>query len=283
MGDELRAQRERAGLKGTELAELLGWSPGTVAHLEAGSRGTSEAQIAYYLGICGTDPATFRRVLDLHGEKNRDCLVRTHEPGLPDELRTLIRHESTATTIYNYESILLPGLLQTAAYAQTLITQSADLRPEEVGVRVRTRMIRQQMLRRPNAPDYVFYVYEPSLRTVVGDRRVMEDQLMHLVLTANWRNVSIRVIPHNAPVSTSLRGQFMMMDYESHRSVTYVENEVASLFADSPEIVATHRLSLERFDQIALDEEESRSLLTTLAGDYGEPRGADDAGEPDLA
>jgi transcriptional regulator with XRE-family HTH domain len=283
VGDELRAQRERAGLKGTELAELLGWSPGTVAHLEAGSRGTSEAQIAYYLGICGTDPATFRRVLDLHGEKNRDCLVRTHEPGLPDELRTLIRHESTATTICHYESLILHGTLQTIDYARGLITQSSSLPPAEVAVRVEARMARQQMLRRANAPHCSFFIYEPALHTVVGSRRVMEDQMMHLVLMANWRNINIRVIPQNAEASTSLRGQFMLMDYEAHRSVAYVENEVASLFTDAPQNIATYRLALERFDRIALDEEESLSLLTALAGDYGDPRGAGDAGEPDLA
>ena len=67
----------------------------------------------------------------------------------------------------------------------------------------------------------------------------------------------------------------MIMDYARYRSVVYVEQEVASLFLDEPTPVATYRLMVERLNEVALNAEQSRSLLADLASEYYEPRGTD--------
>ncbi|PRY42577.1 helix-turn-helix domain-containing protein [Umezawaea tangerina] len=283
-GEELARVREHAHFRGKELGEVLDWSPSRISHVEHGSRGTSEADLAYYLGMCGADPHTTARIMDLHKQIDNEYLIHNHEPGLPDEVRTLIRHESVATGIHHYESMILPGILQTPDYARAIIGSAIGVPAGGVEARVQARMDRQSMLHRAEAPTCVFYIHEAALRNGAGGGRVMEDQMMHLVLLSNWRKITIRVVPLGTPGATWLRGQFMIMDYARYRSVVYVEQEVSSLFLDEPTPVATYRLMAERLDEVALNEEESRSLLADLGSEYYEPRGADDRpGNLDLA
>ncbi len=275
-GEELAQVRAHAHFRGKELGEVLDWSPSRISHIEHGSRGTSETDVAYYLGMCGADPHTTARILALHRQLDNEYLIHNHDPGLPDELRTLIRHESTATQIINYESMVVPGLLQTPDYARAMIR--AGLAVPEAGIepRIQARMSRQSLLHTRNAPNYIFYIHEAALRMVAGRRSVMEDQMMHLVLMSNWRNIIVRVIPLGSPGASWLRGQFMIMDYARYRSVVYIEQQVASLFLDEPMPVATYRLMAERLDQLALDGEESRLMLADLGSEHYEPRGIDE-------
>ncbi|MET1071411.1 MAG: helix-turn-helix transcriptional regulator [Umezawaea sp.] len=283
-GEELARVREHAHFRGKELGEVLDWSPSRVSHVEHGSRGTSEADLAYYLGMCGADPHTTTRIMDLHRQIDNEYLIHNHEPGLPDELRTLIRHEAQATTIFNYQSMILPGILQTPDYAREAISTSVGVPRGGIEPRVEARLNRQSMLHRAEAPLCAFYIHEAALNNKVGEGWVMEDQMMHLMLMSNWRKISIRVVPRSAPGATWLRGQFMIMDYARYRSVVYVEQEIASLFLDEPTPVATYRLMAERLAEVALSEEESRSKFADLASEYYEPRGIDaPAGESDLA
>ncbi|WNV89807.1 helix-turn-helix transcriptional regulator [Umezawaea sp. Da 62-37] len=283
-GEELARVREHAHFRGRELGEVLDWSPSRVSHVEHGSRGTSEADLAYYLGMCGADPHTTARIMDLHKQIDNEYLIHNHEPGLPDELRTLIRHEAQATQITYYQSMILPGILQTPDYARSIISTAVGVPRDGIESRLRARMERQSILHLREAPGWVFYLHEAALRTMVDSGATMEDQMMHLVLMSNWRKISIRVIPRSAPGATWLRGQFMIMDYARYRSVVYVEQEISSLFLDEPTPVATYRLMAERLAEVALDEEESRSMLADLASEYYEPRGTDaPAGDPELA
>jgi transcriptional regulator with XRE-family HTH domain len=275
-GEELAKVRAHANFRGKELGEVLQWSPSRISHIEHGSRGTSETDVAYYLGMCGADPDTAARIMALHRQLDNEYLIHNHDPGLPDELRTLIRHEAQAAAIFNYESMIIPGLLQTPGYAEALIRAGIGLHESGIAPRLDARLKRQSMLHGAAAPACAFFIHESALRSAIGSHCIMEDQMMHLVLMSNWRKVSIRVIPLKTCGGTWLRGQFMIMDYERYRSVVYVEQEVASLFLDEPTPVATYRLMVERLHGVALDEEESRSMLATLAGDYYDPRGADE-------
>ncbi|HWO68280.1 MAG TPA: helix-turn-helix transcriptional regulator [Umezawaea sp.] len=282
-GEELAKVRAWANFRGKELGEVLQWSPSRISHVEHGSRGTSEADVAYYLGMCGADPDTAARIMALHRQLDNEYLIHNHDPGLPDELRTLIRHEATATRITNYESMVLPGLLQTPGYAEALIRTAIGVPASGVEPRLEARLKRQSMLHGVSAPTCVFFIHEAALRSRIGDRQIMEDQMMHLVFMANWRKIAIRVIPQRVG-ATWLRGQFMIMDYERYRSVVYVEQEIASLFLDEPAPVVTYRLMAERLDEVALDGEESRLMLADLASNYYEPRGLDaPTGERTLA
>lgn len=104
---------------------------------------------------------------------------------LPGPLRDLIRFENEAVALYNYESTLVPGLLQTGDYARTVIRAGNPLLSEdEVDQMVTTRMSRQALLSRYRGPTLSVIVDEMVLRRPVGEPGVMHGQLQHLLSMA---------------------------------------------------------------------------------------------------
>src|SRR6201999_1579947 len=103
LGGELRRRRERAGYNGLELAKRLGWSTTKVSRVETGARIISEVDLAIYLASCGVPRHEMDAFLDLAREADHDHRLKSHGEKLPDELTTLIFHETTATAIESCE------------------------------------------------------------------------------------------------------------------------------------------------------------------------------------
>ncbi|HEX3590789.1 MAG TPA: Scr1 family TA system antitoxin-like transcriptional regulator, partial [Pseudonocardiaceae bacterium] len=171
LGVELRKRREAAGLKGYDLAEQLGWSASKVSRMENGIRGVSEVDAAIYLTHCGVLQQELEDLLDIARAEDSDTWLQEHGERLPDNLRTLVYHETTAAASASYEPSLVPGLLQTSDYARAVF-EFADVVPRgKIGTAVRARLDRQAVLRKPDPPQCLFFVHENALRAPVGDAR----------------------------------------------------------------------------------------------------------------
>src|SRR5262245_37010625 len=108
LGEGLRAAMEKAGLSGVEAARILGWSPGWVSRLLTGKRGCKEIEVAQFLGMCHVRGKEAERLLALVHDQDTPGWLQQHGSTLPKQLRTLIDHESKATTISVYESTMVP-------------------------------------------------------------------------------------------------------------------------------------------------------------------------------
>ncbi|MEU5944992.1 DUF5753 domain-containing protein [Micromonospora sp. NPDC047465] len=117
----------------------------------------------------GTGGGFFERLL---------TLVRAD--AAPPWLREWISVEAEATLIRWFEPSLIPGLLQTEAYARAVLTGGGMLREVEVEQRVTSRLSRQAVLTREAPPEVVFVMDELVLRRQIGDRKVMAEQFAHL-------------------------------------------------------------------------------------------------------
>lgn len=111
-GAVLQALREHAGLSREEFAEQVRFSKHTVASVELGRRMPDESLVEASEGVLGNTGALRRAAVHL-----------MRQPGLAAWFRQWARIEAAAITLYTYESRLIPGLLQTEAYARTLFTQ----------------------------------------------------------------------------------------------------------------------------------------------------------------
>jgi hypothetical protein len=262
-GEELRSRRRAAGLGGSALAESLCWSSAKITKLESGERGTSEVDVAVYLTRCGVVGSELARLLALHRGGEKDVWVQPFgaEPG--ERVRTLMSEEARATAITSYDCLLIPGLLQSADYTR------AVLRGEDAPLRT----ARQEVLRRPNRPDAVFFVDEQVLRRPVGGAAVMHDQLMALLFApAVVRIVPIGPIPHGGV----REGGFVLLDNVDDRPVVYLENKVSNVFLENPAHVAEYRTTVMELSDLALAETESKEFVTWLADEYGAFRGRSD-------
>jgi hypothetical protein len=248
------------------MSDRLGWSQTKISRFENGLRTLTEVETAIFLASCGIPRAESDPLVDLARETDEDYRMRPHEDRFPDELRTLIFHETTALSIENYEPVYIPGLAQSEDYTRSLLLESGA--PEEnIGFWVRARADRQQIIKRQNAPRFTFYVHEQALRIPVGNLRIMQEQMIHLMFLADRPGCDVRVVPISAGGRGLAGCGFELFGYPRDVSL-YVENQTTSLFTQREADVAAYKETLSRVAKAALDAEQSRSFLAGLANEY---------------
>ncbi|PRY38264.1 helix-turn-helix domain-containing protein [Umezawaea tangerina] len=280
LGDEVREVRERSGLSLTKLAEGLGWSPGKLSKLEHGRRGGDVVDLIRLVGYCQGDQASLDRILSIAREGETGYIIRPHLDGVPDALRALISSERRATTMFDYESMRVPGLLQTEDYARALMLAGSDPRfAVEPGVQ--TRMERQEVLHRSQPAHSTFFIHEAALHSWVGDWQVMADQMLHLALTSAAGHLHIRLVPFRGGSQVWTAFPFRLMEFKDSEPLVHSANLTFSVLSERPEVVKRHRAVTEAINAMALSEEESRSEFARWADHYERLRGDDDnAGGP---
>ena len=265
---ELRTWRVRRSLSCKDVARALDWSESKVSRMETGERGLYVDDVAAVLGFLRV-PAEIRQdLLDL---------VRTgdernwHEIGgdtpTPKLVRDLIRFESEATAIYSFELTLIPGLVQTADYARTLLHSIPGQRSAEVVESiVETRMNRQRVLDRSDPPQLSLIIEEMVLRRTMDDPEMMFGQLQHLLAAAARRNVSIRVLPFNAAVAVAARGSLKIIECREQPPLCFEESRSTSAFLEDDVYLVAARLAWKKLSAAALSDEDSQRLIADLAG-----------------
>lgn len=189
-------------------------------------------------------------------------------------LDTLIEHETTAVAIDDYCPLMMPGLLQTESYARALFDAAGHFDEDGVDLRVRTRLARQSLLRRESGVDLRFFISEHVLRAPLGGPRVMNEQLLHMLLVSSRPWCAVHVLPTSFPLGV-VGSQFRLMEYRNHQPVVYLETQSHNLYIEDPGDVRMYRNSLRKLGEVSLDEGQSRELLAQLANEYDIPEDRD--------
>ncbi|SCL13406.1 helix-turn-helix domain-containing protein [Micromonospora inyonensis] len=205
LGTELRSLREASGLTGEQVIERVGWaSASKLSRLENGrSR---------------PDPGDIRALLDLYGaddETRAELTAITREAGdirawlksygaMTEHQRSYAELEAGCAEIREYNPVLVPGLLQTAAYARVRIVSArlaeSDADPHAVETEVDARLARQALLQPADAPRYTAVLEEGALSRRAGPPEVIREQLTQLCELAAWPKVTIQVLPRDATI-----------------------------------------------------------------------------------
>jgi transcriptional regulator with XRE-family HTH domain len=265
LGDGLRQAMEKAGLTGKQAAQTLSWSPSFVSMLLAGKRGTSEVDIAAFLGMCRVKNPERDRLLALCREQENPGWLQQHGSRLPKQLLTLIDHENKAIAISDFQPMVVPGLLQTGDYARALIRETGNAPAGEIEDRVAARLARQSLFNRHRPARFAFYLHEFALRLPVGGPAVMVEQLHHLLRMSTRSYLTLRVVPAVRGGHAGIAGQFKLMEFAEFKPVAYLDSETACLFLERPEEIDAYRRILETLAETALGEGESRKLIAALA------------------
>ncbi|CRK58511.1 Putative DNA-binding protein [Alloactinosynnema sp. L-07] len=268
LGDELKRARQLQGLKGRELARLIGWTETKISRVETGKIPCSEVDAAIYLAFCRVTPKELDRIVELCSGDEDGTWLRHHGEKLPDQLRTLVLHETTASAIYSLELNRIPGLLQTEDYARSMMREARMVPEPGIEPRVQARMERQILLKRRVPPEFTFYIHENALRLPVGGAQVMHEQMLHLLFVASRQFCSIQVVPEAAGAHAGLAGPFRLMQYTDQQPVICVETQNRSMFMESQTDIATYWLILGNLAEVALSVKESRSVLASYASRY---------------
>lgn len=275
LGEALRIVMEEAGFKARQLARQLGWAESKMSRLLSGQVTVSELDIVAFLALCHVTGAERQRILRLARKQDGLGWLQQHHSKLPEQLKTLIDHETKAVRITAFEALIVPGLLQTSEYARGLIERIANVPPEEVESRVAARLARQNIYSESSHPHFMFFIHESALRLPVGGAEVMSNQLHELLRLAVRSYIEIRVVPTAFGAHAGTAGSCTLMEFDRFKPVVYIEEETAGHFLEEPAEIAAYRRIFSALTDYALDEGESKSLIAALAVEqYGE--GSDD-------
>lgn len=177
--------------------------------------------------------------------------------------------EAEATTIRQYAPLLIPGLLQTPAYARAVNRAYEPTAPEEtVNEWVEGRMARTRLLDHPTKPLLWVVLDEAALRRETGGRSVMAEALHHVADLARRGRVIVQVLPFSAGAHTAMQGALKLMDFEDAPPLVYFEGVRVGRLEDDPATVAQLKLTFELLVATALSPEKSLALIEGMAQDY---------------
>ncbi|MFD8589480.1 Scr1 family TA system antitoxin-like transcriptional regulator [Streptomyces sp. NPDC059637] len=256
-GAELRRLREAAGLSQEQLGEKVFCSGNYVGRFEAATRRPQPDVSRLFDEALGSGQH-FQRLCELARQSK-------HAEYFADAAEL----EKQARTISEYAPMLVPGFLQTEAYARALIRATLPLAPDDdVEGFVRARMERARLLDGPTAPKLWEIVHEAALRVPVGGPDVMREQLLHVVEAVRARRVLVQVHPYSAGAHTFMTGMVSLMTFEDAPPVAYVEGAHTGQLIDEPALVERYRASYDLARAAALPPEASLALIESVAEDH---------------
>lgn len=156
---------------------------------------------------------------------------------LPRQFSVYLGFEGDAAFIHTYQTVLIPGLLQTADYARSIFEAAQPGEgSEEIGRRVEARLLRQVLLTGKDAPRLWAILDEAAIRRVVGGPQIMRAQLEHLLTMGKQSNVTIQVVPFAAGAYMSMDGGFIILRFAEadDPDVVCVDSRTRSLYIDDP-------------------------------------------------
>lgn len=270
LGLTIHRAAKAKGLTGSWIAHHLGWPDTKVSRLFTGKREVSPADLAAIMVICGINQPKRNELLELARRAGEPGWWQDYGDRLPPELRTLSDYEDAAITIINFETCTVPGLLQTPNYMRMLSSTSPVIPATEVELRINARLNRQVILDRYHAAKFTFYVDEYVLCRTGPGRKVMSEQVHHLLQLAVRPHVEIRVIPDAVGFHAG-REPFMIMDFTELNPIVFMESQTSALFLERPETITTYRRIVTDLASVALNERRSRDWIAAVAADLGAP------------
>jgi transcriptional regulator with XRE-family HTH domain len=264
---ELRNARVAADLTQEHVADAMEWSPSKIIRIEAGSVGVSANDMKELLRLYQvTDPKRVDELLTLaRVARERSTTYRD----APPKLQKFIDYEGAASAIRMFQTILVPGLLQTEEYARSVIR---TLRPEaskaQVDASVTIRMKRQELLERTDPVELLFVVDEAVIRRQVGGEDVMRRQVRHLAKMATKENVTLEVVRFGAGAHPGMQGPFVILEFPDTEDddVLYLETSHGELIIkDDPEEIATHEERLAALRKLSATPKDSVAFLERVA------------------
>ncbi|ANB07823.1 DNA-binding protein [Streptomyces ambofaciens] len=257
-GEVLRHFREAVGLTQEGLAARIPCDRSHVARVEAGSRvpqDTFAKTCDELLGTGGVLGRLWGRI-DWYPEVEH-----------PDWFERRARMDAEAVAVRAYQTQVMPGLLQTSAYATALFGRRLS-DAAEVDERVRARLSRQQRFYAAGGPLYVVVLDEGCLRHVVGGTAVMRDQCAHLLAVGRLPNVRVQVAPLSRPYLDRPDTSLSLIELPGGERWVYSESLDRGHFSDDPTVFTRHNATYDVLRADALSAPESAALISDVMEGY---------------
>lgn len=258
----------RGGKPQRQLARELDVDASTLVRWEGGETVPREKQLRKVLMHFGLSEDETERLVKLRTDAATPAWWQDSE--VAKAYGQYIDLERVATQIATYQDRLVPGLLQTEAYARAiLVAGHPRASVEEIDDLLHVRIKRQEEWATGETLFWAI-IDQAALEKHIGGARVMLEQVAHLQQIADHPRVDLQILPNTAGAHAALQsGSFVLLEVDSPALQTvYVEAHTRNLMLDHPKEVAAHRRLLDHLRAAAANTPETNTLLRELIGKY---------------
>lgn len=253
-GDEVRSLREAMGMSQEEFAEALHFAQSQVSKVESGTVLASEAFAMAMDRVAGT-PGVYLRL--------RTKLAK--RSGHPDWFAPYVALEQKASVIRMFNPLLLPGLVQTRAYAEEVLRGG---RPVDLESLVTARLERQTVLTREECPARLWLVInEAVLRAQVGDAQTMREQLLRVRELAETPRHRVQVVPAGR-LNTVVASPFGLLSFKKGPDVAHVDGFPRGYVLAEPDDVEVASDAYDLVRALALPPGDTAELIDQILKGY---------------
>ena len=264
VGARLRQLRTGLGRTVDDVAGELLCSPTKISRLETGTRPAQLRDVRDLCRIYGVSEQETKALMDLARQARQPGWWTQYDDL---NLSPYIGFEQDASAITSFSMYWVPGLFQTAEYAQAMISGIArKIDPSVAKQRVEARLRRQKILDRENPPRYRALIDEAALHRQVGGAHVMAEQLGRIVQLAQDEKATVQVIPFHVGAHASPDSNFELLEFDDPTltPIIFVEGMYSNLYQDRRVEVARYREAIEYLRDDALTPRESLDFITNI-------------------
>jgi transcriptional regulator with XRE-family HTH domain len=271
---ELRGIRESKGKSGDAVATALKWSPSKISRYERARTGLRPREVERLLDYYQITGPRRALLLELAEDAAQKGWWEEFGDSLSEDYQQFIglEHEATSMAIWHVD--VVPGLLQTEAYARHIISSYSRIEPVApgmIGRMVRVRMRRQQVLNREELQLSVV-LDESVLKRRIGGESVMYEQLQRLGREAERHDLTLQVLPLDAQ-HTVFGESFVIFGFGVDsdamlQDVVSTEHLRSGFSLEGERETYLHRIAFQMLADASLDPGASRALILETAESY---------------
>ncbi|MFI6584872.1 helix-turn-helix domain-containing protein [Embleya sp. NPDC050493] len=269
LGKLLRGLREAAGMTLEDVERTAGFTTAKLSRIETARVATKTADVEKLLHCYAVeDDVMVQALTALAREGKKRGWWEPYRDVLSAVYADLISLEADASEWRAYYPLLVPGLLQTSAYARAMIGAiNMTSPPATVNRLVEVRMGRQSVLTRDSPLEVWAVLPEAALRMHLPEP-IMRDQCQRLLDLSDLPNVNVQLMPLDAAPHPGVSGGFAMLTFPEQQDmdIVLVENLTTSLYIEDD--VDPYRGAFSRLQAAALPFEESLQRIAKLKEGY---------------
>ncbi|SEB65863.1 Helix-turn-helix domain-containing protein [Streptomyces sp. 2224.1] len=255
-GSELRRHREKAKLSLLQLSGIVNFSKSSLARVEA-------AELMPPPELPGALDLAFGLDKYFYG-----LFQLAKREAHPDQYRRYVEFEAQAIVIEDFASQVMPGLLQTKAYAHAVLSCEYEVTPELVEERLQARLSRQERMHSARPPRYWAILDEAVLHRAVGGPQVMIAQLNALLPLVDTSTAMIQVLPFSHGAYALIDGPLKLLRLLDGQTVAYEESRKSGHLLEDKDDVCQRQALYDALRAYALTPADSASLIREAVERY---------------
>jgi hypothetical protein len=263
LSQRLADLRVHTGYTANHVCDILNWGRGKVGRFEANQWKRPEmSDVRDLLRIYEVDGPERDEVEELAMKARARPWWRDFPEIFDGEFPGF---ENDASTIHAFMPLILPGLLQTPAYIESLL-RTGPRPPAWRRKALEARLRRQEILERSDPPEFSAVITEASLLYRWGTAADRREQILHLIDMGRRRKVELRVQRFQDGPPSGAHSMVNIFGFDGEEpSLVFVETDYMIEEVSKPESVNGYVQSFDRACDGALDPTDTVAYLERLA------------------